>query len=294
MVLGGDSCSWSSPRSATNDACIATLKRRPVRAEALAWPEIRQVLEDSKALGFEVVQLTGGDPLLSPHCIRAVELAREIGIPQVEIYTNGLALRGRTYERLRELAPWFAFSFYSHDAEVHDAITRTPGSHARTARAIRRAVEDGLRVRVGVISMEQNKHDATRTYEYLLKLGVADAAIRFDRMRDVGRGRSTSPELDAQPTRARTQSGGVEKESSGNFGGTAAVSYDGTVYPCIFSRHLPLGSVQEARLQAILRSAVPIPSGKRNLPLARTTWGEKLSCWECQTRSALLAGGSNA
>lgn len=273
-----------------NEQCVhCYAESSPIREEALAWSEVRRVLEDAKALGFGLVQLTGGDPLISSHCIRAVELAKELAIPQVEIYTNGLALRGNTYERLRELAPSFAFSFYSHDPATHDAITRTPGSHERTARAIRRTVEDGLSVRVGVISMELNQHDAAGTYEYLQALGVAEDSIRFDRMRDVGRGEPTSPDVDRRPTNTGSPTGGVEKTRAQRFGGTAAVSYDGTVYPCIFSRHLPLGSIHEASLESVLTSPEPILSNVNALTVLRDRWTDKLSCWECRTRSALLA-----
>ena len=276
-----------------NEQCVhCYAESSPARAEALAWPELSKVLKDAKALDFDLVQLTGGDPLISPHCVQAVQFAKEIGIPQVEIYTNGLALRGRTYDRLRELAPSFAFSFYSHNAETHDAITQTPGSHARTARAIRRAVDDGLDVRVGVVSMGKNQHDASKTHEYLLGLGVPDGSIAFDQMRDVGRGDATLLETSTRPAGVHT--GGVESTRPRNFGGSAAVSYDGQVYPCIFSRHLPLGSIYDASLEAILTSAEPIAPQGKNLLQARERWGEKLSCWECQARSVLLDGNCNA
>ena len=278
-----------------NEQCVhCYAESSPLRNEALAWPDICRVLEDAKALGFELVQLTGGDPLISPHCVEAVALAKEIGIPEVEIYTNGLALRGRTYDRLLELAPSFAFSFYSHDASAHDAITQTPGSHRRTTRAIRRAIEDGLRVRIGVISMKQNQYDASSTRDYLVGLGVPEDSVRFDRMRDVGRGDFMPPETDAQAAGAQIRTGSVEKARVRGFGGSAAVSYDGMVYPCIFSRHLPLGSIRETSLEGILRSREPIAAAKRSLLAARATWGEKLSCWECRTRSALLAGSFHA
>ncbi len=276
-----------------NEQCVhCYAESTPTRTEALEWPEIRAVLEDAKTLGFGLVQLTGGDPLISPHCIRAVEYAAEIGIPQVEIYTNGLALRGKTYERLRELAPSFAFSLYSHDPKTHDAITQTAGSHERTTRAIRRAIEDGLKVRVGVISMAQNKDDAMRTQEYLLALGLAQGSIGFDQMRDVGRGDANATESHGPPL--SLQSGGVETTRVRSFGGTAAVSYEGKVYPCIFSRHLPLGSIHRTSLTTILSSAEPVSARKRSLLSARARWGEKLSCWECQARSALLEGTGHA
>jgi len=276
-----------------NERCVhCYAESSPLRTESLSWPEISSVIEDAKALDFDLVQLTGGDPLISPHCVRAVERAREVGIPQVEIYTNGLALSGATYERLRDLAPSFAFSFYSHDADTHDAITRTPGSHARTTRAIRRAIEDGLKVRIGVISMRQNLADASKTYEYLLTLGVAEDAVGFDRIRDVGRGGDTPFDEPGRPDALR--SGSAHSTRPRNFGGSAAVSFDGTVYPCIFSRHLPLGSVREIGLKDILTSAAPIAPQKDSLLAARERWSGKLSCWECQARSALLDGSCDA
>lgn len=273
-----------------NERCIhCYAESSPERSESLTWAELREVLEDARALGFERVQLTGGDPLVSVHCIPAVELASALGIPEVEIYTNGLALRGETYARLRRLAPSFAFSFYSHDPATHDTITRTPGSHVRTTRAIRRALDDGLRVRVGVISMPENRGHASETQALLLDLGVRADAIGFDSVRGVGRGAAGSGYtggLQENPSK-----GGTESTRPRNFGGSAAVSYDATVYPCIFSRHLRLGSIRNGeRLAEILSSTEPVASPKNSLLSSHQRWSDKLACWECQARAVLLEG----
>jgi MoaA/NifB/PqqE/SkfB family radical SAM enzyme len=148
-----------------------------------------------------------------------------------------------------------------------------------------------MQVRVGVISMEQNRGHAARTHEFLLGLGLDGDAIRFDRMRDVGRGNPMPPEaVDERHARA----GGAERPSTWDFGGSAAVAYDGSVYPCIFSRHLPLGSIRDASLKTILTSALPIAPRTRRLPVASSRLQEKLACWQCQARSALLEGNLDA
>ena len=123
----------------------------PDRTEALSEAVVMSALDDAAELGFARVQLTGGDPLVSDLCVPAAAHASKLGIAQVEVYTNGLALIGRTYEQLAALGVRLAFSFYSHDPATHDAITRTPGSHRRTLAAIHRSVRDGLDVRVSVI-----------------------------------------------------------------------------------------------------------------------------------------------
>jgi MoaA/NifB/PqqE/SkfB family radical SAM enzyme len=277
-----------------NERCIhCYAESSPERNEALGLDEIRAVLDDARALGFELVQLTGGDPLISPHCVEAAEYARDIGIPRIEVYTNGLALRGRTYERLRELGVAFAFSFYSRDPARHDAITRTPGSHRRTSRAIQRAVQDGLTVRTAMVTMDENAGEAEETRDYLLQLGVKANAVGVDVARAVGRGdevQATHHAIPAWAVERKHATGDELGQGAGSrpFGGTAAVAPDGTVYPCIFSRHLPLGSIHRDTLRAILTAPIPITTATEHLFAERAAWATRLSCWECQTRSHML------
>jgi MoaA/NifB/PqqE/SkfB family radical SAM enzyme len=279
-----------------NERCVhCYAESSPERDEELGLDEIRAVLDDASALGFETVQLTGGDPLISPHCIEAAEYARQIGIPRIEVYTNGLALRGRTYQRLRELGVAFAFSFYSRDPERHDAITRTPVSHRRTSRAIQRAVQDGLAVRVGTVTMEENRGEAKETRDYLVQLGVKAAAVGSDIARAVGRGTMIGEVADGPIERKDAAASDFRRETETRpFGGTAAVGPDGTVYPCIFSRHLPLGSIRQDRLRTILTAPVPVASAPEGLFAGRSAWATRLSCWECQTRSHMLGARLHA
>jgi MoaA/NifB/PqqE/SkfB family radical SAM enzyme len=277
-----------------NERCIhCYADSSPERDEALGLREIHAVLDDARALGFERVQLTGGDPLISPHCVEAAQYARDIGISRIEVYTNGLALGGKTYERLRDLGVSFAFSFYSHDPERHDAITRTPGSHGRTSRAIERAVRDGLAVRTAMVTMNENAGGAAQTRDYLVRLGIKPNAIGGDVARAVGRGSHVHsdsrrvPDSPIEPTHARSDDSS-QSEGARPFGGTAAVAPDGTVYPCIFSRHLRLGSVRSETLLSILTAPLAIAPVGEDLVSARSAWASRLSCWECQTRSHML------
>ncbi|MGB5809405.1 MAG: radical SAM protein [Polyangiales bacterium] len=277
-----------------NERCVhCYAESSPERHESLTWDEVRAVLDDAKALRFGLVQLTGGDPLVSPHCVPAAEYARRIGIPKIEVYTNGLALRGEVYERLRDLDVSFAFSFYSHDAERHDAITRTPGSHDRTSRAIRRATSDGLTVRTGTILMTENEGDAASTRDYLVQLGVRATSVGVDHAHAVGRSEVHHQPSATVPSPPAPQ-GAHAQTASRPFGGTAAVSYDGLVYPCIFSRHLALGSIRKESLETILTAPRAIPAPADNALDGRDVLTAKLSCWECRTRSHLLRAVANA
>lgn len=278
-----------------NERCVhCYAESSPDRTEALDMDSVRRVLEDARELGFQSVQFTGGDPLVSPLCAEAVEYAAALGIPRIELYTNGLGLNDRLYAQLKTHAVAFAFSFYSADPRAHDAITRTRGSQRRTLAAIKRVLADGLPARVSVIVMDQNRDQVEATRALLLGLGLSERAIGMDVQRSVGRGLMTIRPKDSG---IAGRLGGHKADDAQDtqairLRGRAAVSYDGVVYPCIFSRGFVLGSVHERRFKDILRDPIPMQLDTADLLTSSARMEEQLACWECRLQGALL--GSQA
>jgi len=58
----------------------------------LSWPVIRDLLDDAKSLGINAIRLYGGEPLLHPDIVRAVEYSVDLGL-NTWITTNGVLLR---------------------------------------------------------------------------------------------------------------------------------------------------------------------------------------------------------
>lgn len=275
-----------------NERCVhCYADSSPEREEALDDATMRRVLADGRALGFTKVQLTGGDPLISPLCAPAAAYARELGYPEVEVYTNGLALGDRLLAELAAQRVAFAFSFYSADPAVHDAITRTPGSQRRTLEAIERARAAGLSVRVSIIVMDENQATAAATRALLLARGLGENAIHLDVQRSVGRGLMT---ITPKASAIAGPLGGHRQDTAWPFEGRAAVSYDGTVFPCIFSRAFPLGSVHEQSLRAILSDPIPLSLDFARMLREQGQRQAQLSCWDCRVRGALLATNGSA
>ncbi len=235
------------------------------------------VLRDAAVLGFRSVQLTGGDPLVSPHFLPAAALSRELGL-ELEVYTNGLALREELVRSLVPLEAQLALSVYSSDPAVHDAVTRTPGSHARTLGAIALAQEHGLDVRVGVVLSEVNAAGFDETVSFLVAQGIDEAKIATTRERGVGRGEHRNQEERLERGRAHAS----EPDRLGKL----CVSYEGKVLPCIFDRRTVLGDVRERSLAAILDQEI----GSLRFPRHLRPVSEELSCMDCQFRRRLLGG----
>lgn len=123
-----------------------------------------------------------------------------------------------------------ATSFYSEVPQVHDAITMVNRSQQKTLANIKRALALGLRVRVGIVRMNEQQ-DIAATRCRLIEAGVSEKRIGVDRTRGVGRGALL---LQEDPVSALC--GKCIKSR-------CAVTSSGEVYHCIFARSFSLGNV---------------------------------------------------
>ena len=287
-----------------NERCLhCYAESAPTVTDALERDLVFALLDQAAAAGFRRVQFTGGDPLLCDFLPEAVARAAELGIRHREIYTNGLALSDRLLDQLAPSRPSFAFSFYSLDPEVHDRITRTPGSQRRTLAAIDRAVARGLSARAAVVVMEENAEGVDELVAFLRERGVDQ--VSWTRTFAVGRGvevtGATGQAASGGWVRGegpRTAEGGGHRASAAAgekpVQGKLCVTYTGDVVPCIFQRSSVLGNVRSGRTLGEIVAAEAVRRAARRLPVAAEARA-RLQCSSCRlTDMALgwLGGGA--
>jgi radical SAM protein with 4Fe4S-binding SPASM domain len=101
-----------------------------------------------------------------------VEHARRLGFAY-RVYTNGIGLTDERARRLAALDPLTVeLSIFSTKPEVHDAITRVPGSFDRLMAAVRRLKAHGVRVYLKTVVMKQNWRDLPAVRALARELGV--------------------------------------------------------------------------------------------------------------------------
>jgi MoaA/NifB/PqqE/SkfB family radical SAM enzyme len=294
---GGWSQLFLELTAACNERCVhCYAEADPERREALDRGTVERALEEAAGLGFRVVQLTGGEALLVPWLADAVRRAADLGIPVREVYTNGTLLDAARYAPLRAAGASFAFSLYAADPAAHDAVTGLPGSHARTCAAIRRALDGGSAVRVGVIvTRPADQAEAVRAAALARELGVPAEQVGLSAARPVGRARgATALEGELAPAGWGPAVHAPSAPSApGSVGGRgkAAVLPDGAVVPCIFARAPRLGRVGPAGglRRALLAPAVALRAldpAAAAAALRGAACG--LSCGECRWPAALL------
>jgi MoaA/NifB/PqqE/SkfB family radical SAM enzyme len=208
-----------------------------------------RILTEAHGLGCRSIQFIGGEPTLHPALPQLMRLTAEMDM-QVEIYTNLVRIKPALWDVFQECQVRIATSFYSLHPDVHETITQGSGSFRRTVANINQALQLGLPLRVGLIEMRPDQ-DIAATECFLRDLGVQ--RIGVDQVRSVGRGRSflqvERPE--------ETLCGACAR-------GKAAIVPSGEVYPCVFSRWLPVGNVLHHPLGTIL-AAEPMKRTRQQL-----------------------------
>jgi radical SAM protein with 4Fe4S-binding SPASM domain len=154
-----------------NERCVHCYLDHDDHGE-MTTAEIIDVLEQLASAGVFFLSLSGGEVLMRRDFFEIVERARQL-LFNVKVKTNGVMIRQKEAARMRQLGvEQIQISVYSHRPEVHDAITKLPGSLRRTVEAIRFLKSQGLKVTIANVLMKGNFTDQQGVIDLAKELGV--------------------------------------------------------------------------------------------------------------------------
>lgn len=262
-----------------------------LREKKLTTDEWRIQIKNAYSLGCRHCQFIGGEPFLykgesSETVIDLAEYARNLGYEFVEIYTNTTLLTRYKAERIKKLGINIAVSLYSINPDIHDEITKTPGSFWKTIHALDLLREAGVPTRVETVLMKLNETTAEETQKYIDEMGFSHHGP--DVLRPKGRG--DNPELTpAEETLVkyglmtypsfRAVKEILSRNLSGNscLLGKIVITDSGKVLPCVFSRNYIVGNVKDNTLPEIVEGRA-----------LESVWGntkdQVLVCHDCEYR----------
>jgi len=155
-----------------NERCVHCYLDHDDHGE-MTTAEIENVLTQLSDAGVFFLTLSGGEVLMRRDFFEIVEHARRL-LFNVKLKTNGVMIREQEAKRIRELGvEQVQISLYSHRPEIHDAITKLPGSLKRTIEAIRFLKSHGLKVVIANVLMASNLFDNTGVMALAKELGVS-------------------------------------------------------------------------------------------------------------------------
>jgi AdoMet-dependent heme synthase len=154
-----------------NEQCVHCYLDHEDHGE-MTTPEVKKLLAELAQAGVFFLTLSGGEILLRKDFFEILEYARALRFC-VRLKTNAVLIRERQAERIRFLGVHsIQISIYSHRSEVHDSITKVPGSLQRSVEAIRFLKARGLKVIIADVLMLQNIRDYPGVKALAGELGV--------------------------------------------------------------------------------------------------------------------------
>jgi len=154
-----------------NERCVHCYLDHDDRGE-MTTSEIKRVLDQLAEAGTFFLTFSGGEVFMRQDFLELVAYARRL-LFNVKVKTNGVMIRRAQASQLRQLGvEQLQISVYSHRAEIHDAITKLPGSLKKTVEAVRFLKSQGLKVVVANVLMTLNSTDQAGVHALARELGV--------------------------------------------------------------------------------------------------------------------------
>ena len=154
-----------------NERCIHCYLDHNDHGEMTAG-EIIDVLDQLAGAGVFFLCFSGGEVLMRTDFFRILEYGRSL-LFSVKVKTDAVMIREKEADRLAALGVQSVqVSIYSHRPEVHDAITKLPGSLKRSLAGIRLLRERGIETTIANVLMRQNLQDYPGVIALAKELGA--------------------------------------------------------------------------------------------------------------------------
>ncbi|MGA3213082.1 MAG: radical SAM protein [Terriglobales bacterium] len=154
-----------------NERCVHCYLDHDDHGE-MTTEELRDLLRQLADAGVFFLTFSGGEVLMRMDFFPILEYACSLMF-SVRIKSNAFMIREKEADRMKELGVHSVqVSIYSHRPEVHDAITKLPGSLKRSLDGIRRLRDRGLKVTMANVLMLQNMADHAGTKALAHELGA--------------------------------------------------------------------------------------------------------------------------
>ena len=154
-----------------NERCVHCYLDHDDHGE-MTTAEILHLLDEMAAAGVFFLTISGGEILMRKDFFEILEHAHARTFC-TKLKTNGIMIHDAEAARIRALGvESVQISIYSHRPEIHDAITKVPGSLQRSIDAIRLLRNHGIRVDMANVLMIHNARDYPGVKALAAELGA--------------------------------------------------------------------------------------------------------------------------
>jgi len=157
-----------------NFNCIHCSKNsKPIKfSDELSTDEILSIIDECAEVGVPELRFMGGEPLIHPGFLKFLKRAKEKGIFQLRLSTNGWWVDEDMAKELSRYFESIQVSIHGASPDVHDRIVGKKGAWEQARKAVNFFNKSGVKVNVGFSVMRENINDVFRMQKLALEWGI--------------------------------------------------------------------------------------------------------------------------
>ena len=208
-------------------------------AEELSFDEIRDVVDQARRMGCQAWAISGGEPMLRPDFADIFDYVTRKAVGY-SLNTNGTLITPQIASLMTRRGAKMV-ALYGATADVHDHVTRTPGSFQATMRGLAYLKEAGAGFIVQIVPRRDNYHQYGQMVELARSLSphyrVGAAWLMYTACRSDARNQEIARQrLDPAEVVALDPPGDGETETAGPGADEAGAADDRLFAACIEAR----------------------------------------------------------
>lgn len=172
-----------------NNRCVFCIQGdKRFREQDLPFEEIRRRLDKGRKDGADSVVFTGGEPTFRPDMLLdLVKHAKGLGYDLIQIQSNGRMFSYSDYCRklIDSGANEFSPAIHGSRADIHDGLTKAPGSWEQTVQGIKNLRGLGQYVMTNSVVVKSNFKDIPNLARLLVKLNVNQFQFAFVHINEI-------------------------------------------------------------------------------------------------------------
>lgn len=143
--------------------------------------EIKQSIDNANRDGYDAIVFTGGEFTLRKDCLELVKYARDKGIKDIQIQSNGRMFSSLNFCKkiIAAGANEFSPALHGYKEEIHDYLTSSPGAYRQTVKGIENLKSLGQYIIANSVIVKPNYRFAPELAELFCKLKVDQFQFAF-------------------------------------------------------------------------------------------------------------------
>ena len=167
--------------------CYRNSKEDVDLSDELSTEEAKEVFRDIKKAGFNMLKLSGGEPLMREDIFELAEFASSLGLYTC-LGTNGTLINEDNIGLIKKYIRSVAISIDSRDKNVHDSFRGYEGAFDETMRGIDILKENEVKFQINTTISKINLKEIKSLLDFASELGASSVHVLFLVM--TGRGKN--------------------------------------------------------------------------------------------------------